>query len=51
MILAKRSDGSLCGDAKRGAAIKQIDALESARGTLKLWDFNDIMRAVACISY
>lgn len=37
---------------QRGAAtIKQIDALDNARGALKLWDFNDIMGAVACVSY
>lgn len=36
---------------KGEAPVKQIGALENARGTLKLWYFNDIMRAVACISY
>lgn len=46
-----QSDGSLCGIAKREAPIKQIDALENARGTLKHCEFNDIMRPVACTSY
>jgi len=39
-------------DMQRGAgAIKQKDALDNARGALKQWDFNDIMGAVACVSY